>query len=118
MAAETVEVVGVQPLGWLTLIGSGESETDLIDGPDVSGTGVVVLVGGGGVKVAVGGRAVDVKVEGGVGGAVSVTVTRGVRLVPTTRSPAGMVGEEIGAWESEARLGGGGGGEGAGGGCG
>ena len=49
MAAETVEVVGVQPVGWLTLIGSGESETDLIDGPAVSGTGV--LVGGTGVLV-------------------------------------------------------------------
>jgi len=49
MAAETVEVVGVQPFGGVTLIGSGESETDLIEGPDVS-------EGGAGVNVGVGGR--------------------------------------------------------------
>src|SRR3990170_7977409 len=45
MAAETVEVVGEQPLGWLTLIGSGESLTDLIEGPEESGGGVKVGVG-------------------------------------------------------------------------
>src|SRR3990172_10744716 len=48
MAAETVEVVGVQPLGWVTLIGSGDSETDLIEGPAASEGGASVAVGVGG----------------------------------------------------------------------
>src|SRR3990172_6157432 len=55
MAAETVEVFGEQPLGWVTLIGSGESDMELIDGPEVSAVVVAVRVGGCGVKVAVGG---------------------------------------------------------------
>ncbi len=69
MAAETVEVVGVQPLGWLTLIGSGESETDLIEGPEVS-------EGGAGVNVAVGGRTTIG--GGGSKGATATTVGVGV----------------------------------------